>query len=45
MCIGLYPLVACLLNISTAVLDLHSEQNKLVRRVSLPTNFVKVDPN
>ncbi|KAJ7895199.1 hypothetical protein B0H14DRAFT_2681572 [Mycena olivaceomarginata] len=27
--IGLYPLVACLLNISTAVLDLYSEQKKL----------------
>ncbi|KAJ7787659.1 hypothetical protein B0H13DRAFT_2526196 [Mycena leptocephala] len=27
--IGLYPLVACLLNISTAVLDLQSKQNKL----------------
>ncbi|KAJ7101660.1 hypothetical protein C8R44DRAFT_988335 [Mycena epipterygia] len=27
--IGLYPLVACLLNISTVVLDLQSEQNKL----------------
>ncbi|KAJ7844282.1 hypothetical protein B0H13DRAFT_2096826, partial [Mycena leptocephala] len=30
--IGLYPLVACLLNISTAVLDLHSEQNKLSKQ-------------
>jgi hypothetical protein len=39
MCIGLYPLVACLLNISTAVLDLYSEQKKLVRPVSLPANF------
>ncbi|KAJ7120024.1 hypothetical protein C8R44DRAFT_981985 [Mycena epipterygia] len=33
--IGLYPLVACLVNISTSVLDLQSQQNKLSIPLSL----------